>query len=80
MPPKIKEYSMYAPGRLIKSTTDLYNSAPIDGDDGNDSFVACGTVGMIVEGPTPERKGQYHIQFLKNIVWWVNASEIEPYI
>lgn len=80
MPTRATEYSLYTPGRLVTSTKDIYNSSPIDGDAGNDSFVARGTVGMIMQGPTDERRKQYLIQFLKNIVWWVNASEIEPYI
>jgi len=80
MPTRATEYSLYTPGRLVMNTKDIYNSSPIDGDAGNDSFVACGTVGMIIQGPTDERRRQYLIQFLKNIVWWVNATEIEPYI
>jgi|TARA_R110000823_G_C15855171_1_gene492614 hypothetical protein len=80
MPTRATEYSLYTPGKLITSTKDIYNSSPIDGDAGNDSFVACGTVGMIVQGPTEERRKQYLVQFVRNIVWWVNASEIEPYI
>jgi hypothetical protein len=80
MPTKATEYSLYAPGKLIISTRDIYNSAPIDGDAGNDSLVACGTVGVIMKGPTDERREQYLIQFIKNVVWWVNAVEIEPWL
>ena len=82
MPTKIEEYSLYAPGRLVMSRKDLYSSTSVDGDNGNDepSRVATGTVGMIIQGPNTERQAQYQVQFVKNIVWWVNTAEIEPYI
>ena len=80
MPTRETEPSLYTTGKLVTNTKDIYNSSPIDGDAGIDSFVACGTVGMIMQGPTEERQGQYLVQFLKNVVWWMNAAEIEPYI
>ena len=58
---------------------DLYSSAPIDGDGGNETGISHGTVGMILQRPNSERSAQYQVQFLKNIVWWVNAAEIEPF-
>ena len=69
------------PGCLVKSVGDLLSSTPIDGDGGDEEpgRVAAYTVGIILAGPNPERQKQYHVQFLNNIVWWVNAREIEPY-
>tara|TARA_R110000744_G_scaffold256801_1_gene372317 strand:- start:231 stop:479 length:249 start_codon:yes stop_codon:yes gene_type:complete len=82
MPTRATEYSLYTPGKLVTSRTDLHSSSPIDGDAGEDNpnHVRCGTMGIILKAPTPERKAQYQVQFLKNIIWWVNASEIEPYL
>jgi hypothetical protein len=81
MPTKTKEYSLFSPGRLVTSTKDLFSTIPTDDPDTSDNqSVRSGTLGMIMEGPNEERRGQYRIQFLKNVVWWVNGSEIEPYI
>jgi hypothetical protein len=82
MPTKISESSLFSRGKLVQSCQDLYSTSPIDGDGGDDErgIVRCGTVGIILDGPTPERQRQYEVQFLKNIVWWVNASEIEPFL
>jgi len=81
MPVKIKERSLMTPGCLVKSVGDLFSSSGIDGDAGDDDprRVAAFTVGIILAGPSRERKKQYHVQFLNNVVWWVNAREIEPY-
>jgi hypothetical protein len=69
------------PGCLVRSVGDLYCSSPIDGDAAEDEprRVGAETVGIILAGPNAERKRQYHVQFLNNVVWWVNAGEIEPY-
>jgi len=79
MPTKVKEYSLFSPGKLVQCVSDIYSSSPIDGDGGN--RINGGTVGLIITGPSPDLgfKNQYQVQFLNNIVWWVNANEIEPY-
>lgn len=61
-------------------TKDIYSSTPIDGDGGKENAIPHGTVGLILCGPVTERPGQYQVQFLKNIVWWVNGTEIEPFL
>ena len=80
MPTKTNEYSLYAPGKLIRALTDIYSASPIDGDNFTNR-VNAGTVGMIVSGPKPEQgyKDHYQVQFLENILWWVRHNEIEPY-
>jgi len=77
---KIREYSLFAPGCLVMCSKALYSSSPIDGDKGSETRINPGTVGMILQGPNDERTAQYQVQFLNNIVWWVNAGEIEPYL
>jgi hypothetical protein len=80
MPTKTKEYSLYAPGALVKTISNIYSSTPIDGlAQGNQ--IAAGTVGVIVSGPQPELgfKNHYQVNFLNNIIWWVGSHEIQPY-
>ena len=81
MPTKTKEYSLYAPGRLVKNIADIYSSSPIDGGEFYDNRVARGTVGVILSGPKPTQgyKDHCQVQFLNNIVWWVRFEEIEPF-
>ena len=77
---KTREYSLFEPGCLVMCAKDLYSSSPIDGDGGNENRIPHGTVGMILRGPSEERSAQYQVQFLKDIVWWVNSAEIEPWL
>ena len=79
MPTKTKEYSLYAPGRLVKCRADIYSSSPIDGDN-YANHIPGGTVGLIICGPQPGYENHYQVQFLKNVLWWVNGSEIEPHL
>ncbi len=48
---------------------------------GTYNHIAGGTVGVIISGPRPETGygHQYQVQFLNNVVWWVDPNEIEPY-
>ena len=80
MPTQTKEYSLYAPGKLVKSLTNIYSSQPIAAEIFIDHIKA-GTVGMILSGPKPNQgfSEHYQVQFLKNVVWWVRHNEIEPY-
>ena len=73
MPTKVTEYSMYSPGKLVIATKDLYSS--------EESYIVSeGTVGMIMNGPNDQYQKHYRVQFLNNIEWWVNLTEIEPYL
>ena len=81
MPTQTKEYSLFSPGNLIKNIADIYGASPIDGDlDTN--MIPGGTVGGIIAGPDKGKGYPRHcqVQFLNNIVWWVEYQEIEPYI
>lgn len=80
MPTKTKEYSLFAPGSLVRCRGDIYSAAPIDGTDCNQ--INAGTVGVIISGPNPKQgyKDHYQVNFLHNIIWWVGSHEIEPYI
>lgn len=80
MPTKVREYSLFEPGCLVMCAEDLHSSSHIDTGGVNESRIPHGTVGMILCGPNSERSGQYQVQFLKNIVWWVNRAEIEPFL
>ena len=72
MPTKVKEYSLFSPGRLVRAATDIYSS-------GEEPYlVELGSVGIILSGPTTERQHHYLVQFIKNVEWWVNGKEIEP--
>jgi hypothetical protein len=73
MPIKTSESSMYTPGKLIVASERLQTAGEVD-------FVEEGTVGLILEGPNPERSDQYRIQFLNGITWWVLGKEIEPHL
>ena len=79
MPTPLKEYSLFAPGRLVQCIGDIYSSSPIDGDADNNRIDG-GTIGIIVSGPKPGYEEHYQVQFLKNILWWVRHDEIEPYL
>ena len=82
MPTKTKEYSLYAPGKLVTCLKDIYSSSPIDGDANSENRITLGTVGIIINGPQPEAgyKDHYQVQFVGNILWWVLPNEIEPYL
>ena len=75
MPTKTKEYSLYAPGKLVVTRNEIYSYDP-------HQAIAGGTVGLILSGPNPEKgyKRHLHVQFTNNITWWVNVDEVEPYI
>lgn len=82
MPIRAVEYSLFKPGKLVTSRVDIHSTTPIDGDaaEDNPSHIRPGTVGIILQLPTAERKYEYQVQFLNNIVWWVHHREIEPFI
>jgi len=79
MPTKTKEYSLYEPGRLVKSRKNIYSAGH---DDEFSNRIAEGTVGIILSGPRPTQGFHNHcqVQFVGNITWWVNFNEIEPHI
>ena len=68
MPTKTKEHTLYAPGNLIKTRTDIYSTAP-------SGKLDRGTLGLILERGD---EGRLLVQFTGNITWWVNQNEIEP--
>ena len=80
MPTKIEEYSLYSPGSLVVSAKELFSAHHFDGDNDADKTIPEGTVGLIVEGPNPERRRQYYVRFLRDMAWWVNDGEILPYL
>ena len=79
MPTKTREYSLFAPGCLVQSVSDIYSATPIDGLDCNQ--INGGTVGIIISGPQMALgyRDHYQVCFLHNIMWWVGPHEIEPY-
>ena len=79
MPTKTKEYSLFSPGKLVKNIADIYSSVPIDGDNGTNR-IAGGTVGVILSGPKKGYPNHCQVQFLNNVVWWVEFNEIEPFV
>jgi len=81
MPTRVKESSLFAPGKLVQCVSDIYSSPPIDGD-ADTTRITGGTVGVIISGPQPDvgYPEHYKVQFLKNIIWWVRHNEIEPYL
>jgi hypothetical protein len=72
MPTKIEEYSMYAPGKLVQCRADIYSTDP-------NGKINGGSVGLVLERDRV-KSGRLLVQFVNNITWWVNTSEIEPYI
>ncbi len=80
MPTQTKEYSLYAPGKLVKALTAIYSAQPIAAENFTNCIQA-GTIGMILSGPQPKQgfSEHYQVQFLENVVWWVRHNEIEPY-
>ena len=74
MPVKIKEQSLFSPGNLVRAAQDIYSS------DVDPYLVELGSVGVILKGPTAERQRHFLVQFVNNVTWWVNGSEIEPWI
>tara|TARA_B100000131_G_C17996983_1_gene564931 strand:- start:645 stop:893 length:249 start_codon:yes stop_codon:yes gene_type:complete len=81
MPTKATESLCFEPGKLVRSRTTIYSSTPIEQLVGTYNHIAGGTVGVIISGPRPETGygHQYQVQFLNNVVWWVDPNEIEPY-
>ena len=81
MPTKATEYSLYAPGNLVKNIADVYSSSAIDGDVFPGNKIPGGTVGVSISGPDVKKgfDGHCQVQFLNNIVWWVRFEEIEPF-
>ncbi len=70
MPTKTKEHTLYSPGKLVKTRKDLYSVDPHE-------RLEEGTVGLILER---DHASQLRIQFLNNMVWWVNMTEVEPHL
>jgi len=68
MPTKTKEHTLYAPGNLIKTRTDMYSTTPTGRLDQ-------GTLGLILKRGD---EGRLLVQFTGNITWWVNQNEVEP--
>ena len=73
MPTKVREYSMYAPGSLVRSTQAIYSTDPT-------GRIPLGTVGTILRGPEQGYENHCQVQFVSlHDPWWVNYNEIEPY-
>ena len=74
MPTKIKESYLYAPGNLVKTRKDIYSVDP-------HARINAGTVGTILTGPKPGYAHHCQVHFVSmGEPWWVNFSEIEPWI
>ena len=73
MPTKTKEYSLYQPGRLVKTRQDIYSVSP-------HVRIPAGTVGIIISGPRQNYKNHFQVNFVgQSEPWWVNPNEIEPH-
>mgnify|MGYP003117293147 CR=1 FL=1 len=74
MPTKTREYSLYTPGNLVVTRKEIYSYDPHGKIDG-------GTVGMILTGPNSDYREHCQVHFVGFAEpWWVNFSEIEPYL
>jgi hypothetical protein len=74
MPTKTKEYSLFAPGNLVKSREEMHAVNP-------DGFVAAGTVGTILRGPEQGYSNRCQVHFVSSPEpWWVRFDEIEPWL
>lgn len=74
MPTKTTEYSVYAPGNLIKARKTLYSTDP-------PGQIPQGTVGTILNGPRNGYPTHCYVHFVAMAEpWWVNFNEIEPYL
>lgn len=74
MPIKMsKEYSLFSPGKLVVAATDIRST------DDEPYLIQLGSVGLILRGPTSRRSGEYLVQFITDVSWWVRGEEIEPY-
>ena len=78
MPTKTKEYSLFAPGKLVKTRKAIY-SVDAGDDCASNGRLAAGTVGLVLSGPKNGFPTHCNVQFTGNVVWWVNFHEIEPY-
>jgi hypothetical protein len=78
MPTKTEEYSLYSPGKLVKSRKSIYSAG---GKPEEETRIGEGAVGIILSGPRPTEGFHNHcqVQFVGNIIWWVNFNEIEPF-
>jgi hypothetical protein len=73
MPTKVKEYSMYKPGSLVRCVQAIYSSGP-------SIRIAAGTVGTILKGPHKGYEDHCQVHFVAvSEPWWVGYDEIEPY-
>jgi len=82
MPTKVRETSLYSPGKLVKSRKDIYSVGNESDPNNWSGRVPEGTVGLVLSGPNSAEGFHNHcqVQFNGNIVWWVNFGEIEPYL
>lgn len=80
MPTKVTEYSLLAPGSLIRTKSEVYMYPDDTEENYEREKLAEGTVGIILQTPTKERPRQYLIEFLGGNVWWMYTNEFEPYI
>ena len=75
MPIKMtKEYSLFSPGKLVVAAKDLHST------DDAPYLIELGSLGLILRGPNSRRSGEYLVQFLTNVNWWVRGEEIKPYL
>ena len=70
----MKEHALFSPGNLVRAAQDIYSSSE------DPYLVELGSVGVIIKGPTAKRQSHFLVQFVNNVTWWVNGSEIEPWI
>ena len=71
-----KEYSLFAPGNLVKTINAIYSVEP-------SMRIPEGTVGTILQkgGKDGWSKDHYQVHFVSTgSPWWVRHHEIEPYI
>lgn len=74
MPTKVKERALYSPGNLVATTKDIYSVDP-------HHRINEGTVGIILSGPVDGYRNHCQVHFVSLAEpWWVNFSEIKPYI
>jgi|21_taG_2_1085346.scaffolds.fasta_scaffold120608_2 hypothetical protein len=74
MPTKVEEYSLFAPGKLVKTRKEIYSVNP-------EGRIPQGTIGTILCGPRGGYTSHCQVHFVSMAEpWWVNFGEIEPHL
>ena len=84
MPTRTREYSLLSPGSLVVAARDIYTAAGSatlpEYNIPPENRITQGTAGIIICGPKKGYRHHYQVQFMKNVLWWVEANEIRPYM